>query len=578
MTGGMIGQLFVLFGVKTHGAEFKAAHEALNRLKAAVAITGVIHLSQSLFHLAEEAAESATHVHSLSQAMGMSIGQAQRWAYVAEQSGSNLKELSVGVSMFGSNLRKLADGDASPKLRKMFRELHLTQADAKDWMSGSEGVDRVMLKTSARLKEIGVNGRAATDAYRVFGARAGRALMADMIRGPEAIKQMFANITAKGGIISDNSIIQLQNLYDSIIDIKKAWHGVSGELIGTLAPVLIKLLNNTALWFGQNREVIGLVLTAAIRALAAAFGALMVVVTAVAHVIDAAFKGNTGAQTAIITLTALLVSLLVPALFAVAGAAWAAVAPLILPTLIIAGIVYGLLMLRKHWDEVVAFMREHWMWFVGALLPFLIIPFLIIAHWDKVKAALLVVAWTILHALESVGDLAIHVGRAIGHALVDGWDAVVTKASPVLEWILTKAREIWGLFTAIGKAIEHVFSPMDSLSGVRQQAQATGASHERGFMGLVGERTRDTLSVGAQQPTIMLPGTQSTVAVNPPPGSPAALAAVRQPERSPTSVSVGPTTINITGVKDASEAKDHIADSIDGVHRHAAAALGGEVF
>ena len=274
-----VGELFVLFGLKADKQQFKAAHDSIKLLKAAAAVTGIVNLARGVFHLAQEAAEGATHIHSMSQAMGMSIGMAQKWSYVAEQSGSNLTELSIGVSMFIGNLRKLANGDASPRLRRVFRELGVNAADAKLAMTTTDGVVTGLMKASATFQKLGVTGTTAALARMGMGARAGRALAADLIRGPEAIQKMFASLEANGGVVSDKAIIQLQGLYDGLNDIKKAFRGVTSEILGALAPTLTELLNTTAKWFVTHREAIEVVLVAAVKALAVAFRALMVVVT-----------------------------------------------------------------------------------------------------------------------------------------------------------------------------------------------------------------------------------------------------------------------------------------------------------
>jgi len=90
-----VGELFVLFGLQVDKKSWNEGMGMLNGLKRAatglVAALGV----RAITSLVEHTTEAATHLVSLSHAMGMTIEQTQEWGYVAAQSGSNLKELSL---------------------------------------------------------------------------------------------------------------------------------------------------------------------------------------------------------------------------------------------------------------------------------------------------------------------------------------------------------------------------------------------------------------------------------------------------------------------------------------------------
>src|SRR4051812_27822053 len=97
-------ELYALFGFKVEGAD--KANSVLNGLRKNLQRLVAIRTVERVFDFVEHATEAATHLVSMSKAMGMTVEQTQEWGYVAERSGSNLKELNTGLNMYLRNLEK----------------------------------------------------------------------------------------------------------------------------------------------------------------------------------------------------------------------------------------------------------------------------------------------------------------------------------------------------------------------------------------------------------------------------------------------------------------------------------------
>ncbi len=307
----------------------------------------------SLVSLVEHTTEAATHLVSLSTAMGMTVQQTQEWGYVAEQSGSNLKELSVGLNMYLRNLKEFAAGRGGKALASNMAAIGINAAAAKKIVSGgSDGLNAHLLETADRLKKIGYESKPALATMtRMFGVRAGRAMLADMARGSDAIKVLMERRRAMGEL-DEKQAFSLRDLGNNIKNVKTSLGAIASLTIADLAPAFNRMLENASKWIAENREMLTTVLGGALKTLAAGFEAVGAVISWLTKLIRKAFGGDTGAQAILIGIAAVIASAVVPSIIAMGVAIMEAVLPLILTVGWYALIAYGILMLVKHWDKV----------------------------------------------------------------------------------------------------------------------------------------------------------------------------------------------------------------------------------
>lgn len=569
-----LGELFILFGLKTKKADFVEAFAALKGLRIMASAAGSVigGLAHGVMDLAQEAAQNATHVISLSKAMGMTAEQTQRWGYLAQQSGSNIKELSVGVNMLTRNLRVFGEGRGSKILRDRFRELGISREDARKALDAPDGVQNTLFKISDGLHRMDDGMRKATNTS-LFGVRAGRAMLADLERGAPAIKELFGHFDKIGGTIGGKQIVDLRHMANAINDIKAAWQGVTGQIIGAAAPALTKLLEEVAYWFGENRELIKDVIMLVVDGLVIAFKVLMAVVNTVATVLQAAFDGNVGAQALLAgvvilvgTLVVALMYMLMPAIIAIGGAIWAAFAPLLPIAAILIGIAALVLVIVRYWDDIADAVSSAWSALIDGWTRFATqvadgIATFVTLIWMSIKAVgrgiadlLDIVIHLILRILEWVNVLPQDAEKAFDQL----WDSLVSKAKAAWDAVVEFAYDAWRRI----RTLPVIKQLLEVATYVSPTAAALNYANQFEPMA-DGRARRAPEHVTNVPPEFAAKQAQEGAAAD--------------RSRGTVEVSVGPTTNNFYGVKDASEARDQLADTIDAQHRHAAAALGGEI-
>lgn len=550
---GAVGQLFVLFGVKTNFDEFAAATGALKALRAAAVVTGIGRLGQGIAHVAQNAGNAGIHIKSLSQQMGMTSQQTQEWGYIAEQAGSNVDELSIGIVRLSKNMRALDQGRNTIGTRAL-KALGITREMSHAALSDPAKFQDVLFKISAAFLHMGNTAQRAGISNEVFGRQA-KSVVSDLARGPVELKKLIDAINSRGAIISNQNIDNLAHFGNRIHNIKQELRAFAYDAIAKVSPLLLEMLDAATKWIATNKDLISGALLAGLKLLEISLQIIATLITTIADVWRGFTEGEFGPVVIVLAIAYAISKALIPALIRMAIASTLALAPLIGMAAIVAVIILiakliSMIDFDVIREKLVAFGR-----WVGGVFEQMGRGFVIIG-----KA----IGKGILDALKVVGEFIQSTGDRIYDAIANALHRAAEKAREFIQKIANS-------FRSIGRAISDFFTGRDSDS----EATNRGAT----LSGL----SQETSQMLGQSP-VFAAMFKARALENPvgaaPAGSTAAVVAGAIPgagTRGPTSVSVGPTTININGVKDAAQAKDSIADSMDGVHRHAAAALGGEV-
>lgn len=530
-----VGQLFVMLGLQVNQSSWSQGTSLINGLKRAAAGLAAALSVRSIVSLVEHTTEQATHLVSLSRAMGMSIEQTQEWGYVAQQSGSNLKELSVGMNMFLRNLRLYSEGRGSKVLRDRFAEIGLSGRDARDALKSHEGLQRVMFKTADSLKAIGANGRQATFTQ-LFGVRAGRAMLADLERGSDGLKELMARRRAMGELSEDDAL-GLRNLGNRIKDVHIALDALAQKAVAELAPMLLELAEGAVTWIIANRELLTGALEVAIRGVAAAFSVVGSVVNWVSEIIHRAMAGEDGAEAVLIGISVAIATFVLPALWSMAAAVIAATWPFLAIAAAAAVVAYGILKIVRHAKEI------------GAAITSAI---------DVVreKAAAF---FDYLTGANPADNLA----KDLTDAFDEAWETIKQGASDAIDWLGEELRKIPVLGWLGGKIGEGAGMLANWATGDQYLDMVP---HDGGVAGTVvaPHEIHNAPTATAQAVAAQAAASQTA-------GGSAGLQS---------SVMFGPTSveINVNSVDEAKRAHEAFRESqTDNALRHAARGVGGEV-
>lgn len=534
----LAGELFVLLGLKTNDDEFRQGLVALALLQRAASevVSAVQEVGRALFDMALDAAHTATHTLGMAASLGMSTKSMQEWLYVAKQAGGDANRFATGISMLERNLREFAEGRGSKRFKAAMHDMKISQDDAKKSMVGEDGINGAIFLVSDAYHKMGNDALRSADNAALVGAR-NREMVQDLAKGSEFLRSQFSKANSLGNIISDEELANLKTFGNELDNVKGMLNAMATHVVAKLAPEFSKMLQEMQRWLSENRVLIETVLTAAFKALSFAITQIFNIIKFVGKVIKGFLDGDTGAVALVAALTIgviafalALVSLALPAIIAVGVALWAAMLPILPIVAAIVAIAALAYLIYKNWGPIKEWFGGLWDWIS-----------------EKAKAF-----WNWLgDTINSIGTWFENLGHTIWHALGDVWTSIVDTAKSALQKLVNDV--IW--------IVNKIISALNFLPGVHISAIA------------------DVDWVKHKSPTTAPDGSAGSTSTGAPRASVgnATGSGGASGQQAVTNVNVAPTTININGVKDAEEAKKKIGDEIDNRHRHAAAALGGEV-
>ena len=266
------GAIAVALGLQVDSASFAKGSGALKRIAASARRYIEGEAVASVYRFIRGTAESATHLVSMAQSMGLTIEQTQLWGYVAQQSGSSLQVMNEGLNMFVRNLKMLTMGGGSKMIRAQFAALGIDSEKARKALAGPDGLNEVLLEVADRVQAMGRNGNTAA-LTRLFGRDAGRAILADFARGRAGIEELMQR--RRGfGLISEQDAKNTRDLDNRIKDIKTSFSALAAVVVAKLAPSLIEMAKSAAKWIAENKDLISGALVAAVKVLAMGFRAV----------------------------------------------------------------------------------------------------------------------------------------------------------------------------------------------------------------------------------------------------------------------------------------------------------------
>lgn len=334
-----IAELFVTFGLQPKG--WAKGNQLIQGLASATRRLIGFEAVRSLTRMALNAAKAGTEVLSLSKQFGLSSKSIQEWDYVARQSGSNIKQFGAALSQIERNLISFAHGRGSKDARAAFEMFGITQAKAAKALTEPDGLNTVLYTMADRAKALGNRALVSGNLLKIAG-RYAQGFAADLEQGSDRIKGMVEHVNAIGGVVGDKQLNDLKNFDNRLTDLKASFHGLLMQGVAVLAPQLTAMFEGAARWIARNRDLINGGLVGALTALRYVVSAVGAVVSWLGGVIHRALAGDTGAKAIVVGLAAAIVTVLLPALYAMAVPIVTMMAPLLAVAAVVAALAYAI--------------------------------------------------------------------------------------------------------------------------------------------------------------------------------------------------------------------------------------------
>jgi len=233
-------------GAEKYTASLNAAKAAAKALAAAGAAAGA-----ALFGLASETAAAGDQAAKQARMFGLTIESYQELAHAAEQSGSNIMEVTDVIKDLSKNAYDAAFM-GNLQFADMFRELGVTLTDSQGNLRDQE---ELLLDVADGMRAVADDTKRLAIAEKLLGGSA-KKLQNFFMAGSEGIQAMRQEARDLGIVLSEDVAKRSEVFSDSIDEVKKAFRGIRFIIGSSVMPAIIEYAQGLRDWFTANREII----------------------------------------------------------------------------------------------------------------------------------------------------------------------------------------------------------------------------------------------------------------------------------------------------------------------------------
>lgn len=319
-----VAELFVMFGFAVDKKSMHGVTSALGGIRrlAAGVITGTV--LGGVGHFIEKTGDAAIRTKALADQIGFSQEQVQEWAYIAEQTGGRIDDLSTGFTRFAGVMRALRDGRNTTGVRSAL-QMGLTKEDAAAYLTSAKGAERVINKYSDLTKAHGANAELGDINRRLFGVHAERTFTTDMLKGSDALNQMRQSARSRGAIIPEKDNEALAQMGRQLHNVKQEFKSFLAQGVAQVAPQLTAALTRITTWLSEHRDQIFSFVEFVIGAVMTVGSRIATVIDFLTGVFDWLTSGSDTANIVLATAAFIIGKLLVGALWRMIAAMGAAI-------------------------------------------------------------------------------------------------------------------------------------------------------------------------------------------------------------------------------------------------------------
>lgn len=294
---------------------------------------------------------------------GVATGALQRLRAAAKLSGMSAEQMDKALNKLSYQMGKAASGE-NDKLVQMFKELGVQWKDGKGKARDAASVMRELADAVKANEDPADRLRMLTS---IFGDDLAASLVPALQNGAKGLDAMAAQADELGIVMSEQDVKAAAALGDSFSIFQDVIAAVSAKIGASLAPTLMKLIEQIQKAVVANKELIAQRINKLVEQLAGAlakvdFVAVIDGTIRFAEVCSKAFEAVGGLKGVAIAAAAIFagqaltsVVNLGKAVWGLSGAFYAAVG---WPGMIAAAVVAVAGVVYTHWDEICAFFKE----------------------------------------------------------------------------------------------------------------------------------------------------------------------------------------------------------------------------
>lgn len=182
------------------------------------------------------AIDNADRLNDISQRLGVGTEALSAWGYAAEQSGTDIEALNLGLTRFTKNVAGALD--ATSRQGEIFKALGI---DVKDAHGNLRSVEDLLPEVAQGFKNLNNATLESALAQELFG-KSGAQLLQFLNLGADGLSDMEKRARSLGIVISQDTAAAADEFNDQLANLKALGAGATTQLAAELLPALTDIV------------------------------------------------------------------------------------------------------------------------------------------------------------------------------------------------------------------------------------------------------------------------------------------------------------------------------------------------
>lgn len=275
-----IASLFATLGLKPDKESWAQGDRLISGVKKALGAIAAFKAVSWAKGAIREAADLGGKLNDLSQTVGINVELLQELGYAAQQNGSSLDGMAVGVRFLARNMQqaKKHGGEAADAFRK---------AGIKFKTAGGalRPVEDVLGDLADKLAKMPDGAEKTALAMNVLG-RSGASLIPALNGGRKGLEDARKRARELGLVLSGDAVKRLDNFGDKWDDLRAKIKVAIASGVAQVAPALERAIDAVLAWTTANRELLATIGAAAWKAFSVAADVVAIALRGIAAAIQ----------------------------------------------------------------------------------------------------------------------------------------------------------------------------------------------------------------------------------------------------------------------------------------------------
>lgn len=237
---------------KNASRSFRSVGQSINRMRGLLVGAGAAIVTGKIAQSVNEFTKLGDEIGKTSRQLGIGVEALQEFRFAAERQGVSTENLEKSMKAMNNRLGLLRNGQG--QLNTLLKD---TNPELREQLQTTDSSEEAFMLLMEAMNEASSAAERTALAQAAFSS-SGRELVRISEAGTEGIKDLREEARATGNVMSEEATRGSEKFQDAMTNLKATMQGVRNTALTPLIHQLTPLIQRTADWVAQNKELIQL--------------------------------------------------------------------------------------------------------------------------------------------------------------------------------------------------------------------------------------------------------------------------------------------------------------------------------